>query len=295
MTDKIDLSRIVLGGGSFSNLPQKKFVNLLGVAQSLAIYMIDTAPSYGNSEQLIGLTLQGDNRWRISTKVRTENSEVLERDGVMKSIERSLSHLKRDKISCLYIHSMAPEMVSDSALDALMELRQNGVVERIGVSSENEQLLRYFSLGVFDSFMFSLNLLDQSNLVAYNQMILDSTIEMSFKRVLANGVWRTDLKSKLLRIYDEKKKVINPNDVQSYFFRQEKLTHLGKSGVLHGSNFLEFAFSVCKNSRILVGTTQESHLKHARSIERLNPDNTWVEKVKKEWIEANAFGWTAQT
>ena len=57
---------------SFSLPSDQEIINLLDLAQSLGINLLDTAPAYGSSEQRIGRLLSNRANWVICTKIGEE-------------------------------------------------------------------------------------------------------------------------------------------------------------------------------------------------------------------------------
>lgn len=130
------------------------------------IRFVDTAPHYGAgaSEQRLGRALAGVPRdsVAIATKVGrrivdADGRDVavgavgagtvgdLSRDAVLRSLEGSLGRLGTDRIDLLHLHD--PDDVDEAlrtAIPALVELRDQGVVRAIGVGMVwNEPLTRF--------------------------------------------------------------------------------------------------------------------------------------------------------
>jgi aryl-alcohol dehydrogenase-like predicted oxidoreductase len=151
---------------------------------------IDTAPSYGNSENLIGSMQQNFPNLLINTKVGLDQKGAFTSDHIKRSAHRSLENLKIDMINTLFIHSVPTRVIQSSALKALKELKEQGVCKQIAYSGDGEDLqwaLRNTEID-FDAVMFTYNFLDQINL---KYLITGSnTPRIYVKRILANGVWR---------------------------------------------------------------------------------------------------------
>lgn len=112
---------------------------ILAGALNSGIRTFDTAPAYGESEELLGRLLPSDATVRIVTKTPPlAGDEVSEADcdEVRRSAERSLGRLRRERLDALLVHHG-----SDLALPggerlaaALAELRDSGTVRRLGAS-----------------------------------------------------------------------------------------------------------------------------------------------------------------
>lgn len=129
--------------------------------------LIDTSNNYagGRSEQVLGAALadlDGDVRAaaaeRIITKVdRDPDTGVFDGDRVRRSVEESLTRLGLDRVPLLHLHDsyivpFAESMASGGAVEALVELREAGVVDRIGIAAGPVPFVRrYVDTGVFDA------------------------------------------------------------------------------------------------------------------------------------------------
>jgi aryl-alcohol dehydrogenase-like predicted oxidoreductase len=127
-------------------LPEdKEVITLFETAKELGINTIDTAASYGLSEQRIGQLLHKvPNDWLISTKVgeEFENGEstyIFTPEHIQMSIERSLKHLKRDALDIVLIHSDGDDLVNMQkygTLEYLLDLKQKGLIRAVGASTK---------------------------------------------------------------------------------------------------------------------------------------------------------------
>jgi predicted aldo/keto reductase-like oxidoreductase len=137
---------------------------ILNRAIDLGINFIDTARSYGDSEEKIGLALsKRRDEFYISTK-----SGALTYDEMKRDIEISLENLRIDYIDLYLCHNPnRPEkyeriMSEDGALKALKEARREGVIGYIGFSCHryHETMERGIRSGEFDVIMVSYNILN---------------------------------------------------------------------------------------------------------------------------------------
>jgi aryl-alcohol dehydrogenase-like predicted oxidoreductase len=123
---------------------------MLRAASDLGINLIDTAPAYGTSEERLGALMAshgwfgGRDRWVISTKVGEEFDGERSRfdfspEGVQASVHRSLHRLRVDVLDIVLIHSSGEDeeiLRRSGAVQALAELRRQGLVRFIGISSK---------------------------------------------------------------------------------------------------------------------------------------------------------------
>jgi D-threo-aldose 1-dehydrogenase len=184
----IPLPPIGLGTAPLGNLYQPilvaQAVETVQFALSQGMNYIDTAPHYadGLSETRVGLALQGVPRdhYILETKVgklQTADGDWVwdfSRDGVLRSLEGSLSRLGVDRIDILLVHDPDRhyQQARDEAFAALLDLRRQGVVRAIGAGMNQWQMLVDFAAEVdVDCFMLAgrYTLLEHTALDALNQ------------------------------------------------------------------------------------------------------------------------------
>lgn len=127
------------------------------------INFIDTAPDYGVSEQRIGDFI-GSRRdeYYLATKCGcdyVQHQDHLEirhtwtREVILRNLETSLRRLRTDRIDLMQFHGGDAHSLQQTGLiELLRELREQGVIRYIGVSSKLPELPELVNLGVFDTF-----------------------------------------------------------------------------------------------------------------------------------------------
>lgn len=154
-------------GDLFTSVSEEDANHTVTVALATGIRFFDTAPRYGAglSERRLGAALRDVERDTVSiaTKVGRQivdaNGDVvatggvgvgtigdLSRDGVLRSLESSLTRLRVDRIDVLYLHD--PEDVDEAlerAIPAMLRLREEGVVRSIGVGMNYSAPLARFA------------------------------------------------------------------------------------------------------------------------------------------------------
>jgi len=149
-------------GGRDNEIIIEKAAETVRAALRLGVNFIDTAPLYGHnySEHIIGYALQNwPEQIYLATKVgmlACGRSDYT-RDGVWRSFESSLRRLRRDKIELLQIHEA--EIAGwdqifrpGGIMQALQELKSQGLIEGIGITGADLHLLsRALETGEFDS------------------------------------------------------------------------------------------------------------------------------------------------
>ena len=143
----IEISRLALGGLPLCTNWGGEGVEIIKRAAELGINYIDTAPSYHDSEEVIGKALRKyDIDIHIGTKMGNlpcENYRSHDRDFMRKEFEASLKRLERDYVNVLYVHEPdRPEFYNwwsndtpyeGAVLDVMEEARAAGKVRFFGL------------------------------------------------------------------------------------------------------------------------------------------------------------------
>jgi aryl-alcohol dehydrogenase-like predicted oxidoreductase len=190
----LHVSPVSLGAGHLGvDLDDRDVFPLLDRALELGIELIDTARSYGASEERIGRWLH-DKRDRvlISTKVGygVEGEEDWTPSCIAKGIDRALTMLRTDRIDIVHLHSCPIEILErPGILDALHSAVRAGKVRCAAYSGDGAALERALDLGAFAVLQATLNVCDRANAT-----ILDRAKRIGVgtiaKRPLANAPWR---------------------------------------------------------------------------------------------------------
>lgn len=140
---------------------------IMARAAEVGFGYIDTAPGYGEAEQLVGKYSEGEPSLRIVTKTPVFDTPVLiAADGaaIVAHLHQSLRRLNRNHLYGLLIHhtDMLLRPGHEFVLEALETLKADKLVRKIGVSiydrSELESVLEIFKP---DLVQLPLNVLDQ--------------------------------------------------------------------------------------------------------------------------------------
>ena len=168
----LEISELSLGGlfvSSFgAQFEQSKQAALH--ALELGVNYIDTAPTYFDSEEVLGKALENvDTPFYLSTKIGGRLDPFLPQDPdcLRRSVEDSLIRLKRDRVDILMVHEPDRPMMYDwwtdeayngPILDLLEQLKAEGIVRFTGLGSTTayhiEPIIR---TGRFDILLTALN------------------------------------------------------------------------------------------------------------------------------------------
>lgn len=142
------------------------FARTMARAEDLGVNLLDTAPSYGRSEEIFGHYLRDPARrrnWVVCTKTGVCGSmgggEALRSEEIAAQAEASLARLQIDEIDLLLIHSVdqygegpraVERILSSGMVEALERLKAAGKIRYHGVSGMLPQLTEAARTGLFD-------------------------------------------------------------------------------------------------------------------------------------------------
>ncbi len=155
---------------------KRQVYRALETALENGITYFDTAPGYGNgaSETMFGHVLGDVEPGKIFLATKcfafSKDGQAGDYDHVMRSIEGSLTRLRRDSVDLLQLHGnsytredAARALAPHGTVEALEKLKKDGVIRFIGFTSEDNNIGMYefFDSGRFDSVQMCYNLLFQ--------------------------------------------------------------------------------------------------------------------------------------
>jgi aryl-alcohol dehydrogenase-like predicted oxidoreductase len=158
------------GPGGCVRPTEAEALRLLNQALDAGINLFDTAPSYGDSERLLGQALgRGDGSY-VATKVsipRDGNGRPLRGGGLHRaveaSLEASLRALNREALDIVQIHNATVEVLARGEMaEALLGAKRHGKVRYLGASVYTEaEALAVVEAGCFDVLQVAYSVLDQ--------------------------------------------------------------------------------------------------------------------------------------
>jgi len=218
----LEVTRLGLGtaplGGLFAPVSDTDAEATIAQAWSLGVRYFDTAPLYGFglAEQRLGRFLRAQPRdaFVLSTKVgrllRPDRAAPSEDDhykgtsnarphfdysydGVMRSVDESLTRLGLDRIDILLVHD--PDDHYDAAVGgafrALLRLRDDGSVRAIGAGMNQSEMLARFAEAVpLDCFLLAgrYTLLDQGALTTLFPICVERNIGIILGGIYNSGI-----------------------------------------------------------------------------------------------------------
>ena len=220
---------------------------ILGCAKENSINTLDTAASYGNSEEVLGSI--GISDFQIITKTIPLKNGV---DEVIKHFQQSLTFLNKSSVNGLLIHNIIEieHKNFNTLFKELTELKRQGLVNKIGFSTYTPEqvdfLLKNFD---FDLIQVPFNIFD-NRLIQGGQLqaLNNKGVEVHARSVFLQGV------------------LLDFNNLSNYFSPWKKEFSIYQETVKdNGLSLLECALNFVLNIReidkVLVGVNSERQLK----------------------------------
>lgn len=140
-----EVSVVGFGGIPIQRVDEETAYEVIKTAHERGINFIDTARGYNQSEALIGHALEkiGRDKFILATKAHGRTY-----DDILKDVENCLKNLRTDYIDLFQFHNIATKELLDlvmsdkGALKAIKELKDQGVIKEIGLSSHSVDLLK---------------------------------------------------------------------------------------------------------------------------------------------------------
>ena len=148
---------------------------ILNAVLDEGINFIDTANDYGKSEEYIGRYLAHRRaEYVLATKCgctvvrKDEHTDdtphVWTKENLFRGLHESLERMKTDYVDIMQLHNPSVEQCeSGDLVSVLQEMKAQGKVRWIGISSTNPHLETYIGWGVFDTFQIPYSALEREH------------------------------------------------------------------------------------------------------------------------------------
>lgn len=158
------VSRVGFGGIPIQQLGQDEVNIIIDRCLEEGINFFDTARGYTTSEEFLGNALYGRrDQIFIATK-----SMVRDKAGMLEEVKTSLLNLRTDYIDLYQLHNVGSEeelertIGEDGAYTALKELKAQGIVRHIGITSHKEDVLeKALETDLFETIQFPFNAVER--------------------------------------------------------------------------------------------------------------------------------------
>lgn len=205
----LQVTRLALGGYPFGGVNRARdwdpftewgramAVETIHAALDAGINYIDTAPGYGdgNSESVIGeATHDRRDRFILATKVGYQHSSPKE---VIASVEASARRLRTDVIDVIQFHggmyteAHIEHILTGGLLDALVKLRDRGLVRFLGFTVEEPLTARpLVASSVFDVIQVRYNLIHQGAALHVLNEATAAHMGIATMRTMTSGIFQ---------------------------------------------------------------------------------------------------------
>ena len=190
------VSRLGLGCGRIGDpaLDEREVERLLHGAIDLGVTFLDTARSYGLSEERIGRALAGRHGSVVlSTKVGYDMAPHPDWTPacIAAGVEAARARLRADLIDVVHLHSCPRDLLErGEVVRALEDARAAGAIGRVGYAGDGDAARFAVDSGRFAALETSVSLLDQEALAATVPAAAARGLLVIAKRPLADAPWR---------------------------------------------------------------------------------------------------------
>jgi D-threo-aldose 1-dehydrogenase len=155
---------LALGGilADARRVTEEEAIRTIRRAIELGVELIDTSAGYGagEGERRVGRALEGGLRARVRLQTKAGTGPPgrdFSGDGIRRSVEASLTRMRTDFLDVCLVHDpddMAPVLAKGGAIDALVRLKEEGVIGATGLGvRQHDFLRRAIADGRFDAIL----------------------------------------------------------------------------------------------------------------------------------------------
>lgn len=194
-------SKLALGSANFGleygltnatgKISDKELASILNYAVCAGVDLVDTAQAYGDSEVRIGSHCDNA-QFEIITKIGVELDNKYFARNLTSSVKQSCKRLNKKKLYAVMLHR--PEVLltnqGNAIIRALEALKEQGVIEKIGVSVYSPDILASIStLFELDIVQVPFNIFDQQILSSgWSDKLKRNGVEIHTRSVFLQGL-----------------------------------------------------------------------------------------------------------
>jgi aryl-alcohol dehydrogenase-like predicted oxidoreductase len=259
----LSVSALGLGAGRIGGpeTSEADVDRLVGGALDAGVTLIDTARSYGLSEERLGRALAGRReRVVLSTKVGYGVPGVPDwtARSVTDGVDAALLRLRTDRLEVAHLHSCELAVLERNGVaEALRSAVQAGKVRVSAYSGEGDALLWAVRSGLFGAVQCSVSVVDQAALDDAVAQAAARGVGVLGKRALGNAPWRFDARP--------------PEPDVAEAWDRFRALRPDAGGLGWPALFTRFAAFAPGVSAVLVGTASLAHLREAAGAVEQGP------------------------
>ncbi|HEX9147630.1 MAG TPA: aldo/keto reductase [Thermoanaerobaculia bacterium] len=264
------------------SLSERNAEALLHSVLDLGIGLIDTARSYGLSEERIGRYIsRRRGEFVLSTKVGygVPGHEDWTAGCVLPGVDLALTKLRTDVLDLVHLHSCPRSTLEGSGVvEALARAVESGKVRVAAYSGDNDALEWAINSGAFGSVQFSLNVVDQAAVDTALPVARERGLGVIAKRALANAVWR-------------RQPLASEDPAISTYRERWNALAIDLGGLPAEEVALRFTASLAGVHAVLVGSRRLEHLKENVEAISRGPLAEGLERAIRLRFRERGAGW----
>jgi aryl-alcohol dehydrogenase-like predicted oxidoreductase len=265
---------LLAGAFSDSSYSDAQALDLIAAAERVGISALDTAPAYGQAEQIVGSSSWTGEVWtKLDPALRPEES-----------VARSLEHLNRSRLDVLYVHDVNHFLRLDHRVLAEIQALRGRLVDALGVSAyELTEVRLALNRLDFDVVQLPVNPFDARLVGALATNLLPSECTYVGRSVFLQG----------LLAQPELALMRAPEGLRAAILRWR--SECERFGVAPGEAALTWALSVPFLERVIVGVESLRQLEEVASwseSDRCSEILEWV-PVENLWPLSDPRTWPA--
>jgi predicted aldo/keto reductase-like oxidoreductase len=184
------VTKLGWGGIPIQRAGEREAVSVIRAVIELGVDLLDTARAYTNSEHRIGLALQ-----RMDRPVILSSKSLVRTAKIYNEVHESLKQMKVKKVNIYHLHGVSDledyekVMAPGGAYEGLMRARDEGLVDHIGITSHNLNVLeRAIGDGYFDVIMACYSFLEPDAAQKVFPLAKEKDIGMLAMKPFSGGV-----------------------------------------------------------------------------------------------------------
>ncbi|MCY3708853.1 MAG: aldo/keto reductase [Caldilineaceae bacterium] len=162
----LEVTRLGFGAGHRRAMTDAEMNAQLNAVLDAGINFIDTANDYGNSEEMIGRYLRHRrDEFVLATKCGCHpDGHIWTRENAFRGLHESLERLRVDCVDLMQLHNPTVAQCEQGELvQALQDMRAQGKVRWIGMSTTLPHLPAYLRWDVFDAYQIPYSALERDH------------------------------------------------------------------------------------------------------------------------------------
>lgn len=242
----LEVTRLGYGAAHRRSLTDQEMDAQLNAVLDAGINFVDTANDYGNSEEMIGRFLRHRrDEFILATKCGcSPDGHIWTRENLFRGLHESLDRLRVDYVDVMQLHNPSVADCEEGELvDALQDMRAQGKVRWIGMSTTLPHLPTYLGWDVFDAYQIPYSALERDH-----ETWLTTTAQAGAGTIIRGGV----------ALGEPKVGLGNPERWKA--FTNAAINELRQADESNTSFLLRYTLTHPDVHTTIVGTTNPAHL-----------------------------------